>query len=108
MLNFSGKDLVARIVKQRGQLQIEFGINPEQQSDDKRKASAMKSPVRFMARGLAEETGDEKVSEILRLSYASGRRRSCGGGECDGSGGGGRSTAGGSRQAPALRPAIIQ
>jgi len=29
-------------------------------------------------------------------------------GECDGSGGGGRSGGGGSRQAPALRPAIIQ
>ena len=31
-----------------------------------------------------------------------------GGRECDGSGGGGRSGRGGSRQAPALRPAIIQ
>jgi len=31
-----------------------------------------------------------------------------GGGEADGSGGGGRSGRGGSRQAPALRPAIIQ
>jgi hypothetical protein len=31
-----------------------------------------------------------------------------GGGECDGSGGGDRSTRRGSRQAPALRPAIIQ
>ena len=30
------------------------------------------------------------------------------GGECDGSGGGCRSRRGGSRQAPALRPAIIQ
>jgi len=33
----------------------------------------------------------------------------CGGdGECDGSGGGGLSGRGGSRHAPALRPAIIQ
>jgi hypothetical protein len=33
----------------------------------------------------------------------------CGGcGEADGNGGGGRSGRGGSRQAPALRPAIIQ
>jgi hypothetical protein len=33
----------------------------------------------------------------------------CGGeGECDGSGGGGFAGRGGSRQAPALRPAIIQ
>ncbi len=31
-----------------------------------------------------------------------------GAGECDGSGGGGVSGGGGSRQAPALRPAIIQ
>jgi len=30
------------------------------------------------------------------------------GGECDGSGGGGVNGRGGSRQAPALRPAIIQ
>jgi hypothetical protein len=29
-------------------------------------------------------------------------------GECDGKGGGGRSGRGGSRHAPALRPAIIQ
>jgi hypothetical protein len=32
----------------------------------------------------------------------------CGCGECAGNGGGGRSGRGGSRQAPALRPAIIQ
>ena len=31
-----------------------------------------------------------------------------GGGECDGNGGGDRSGVGGLRQAPALRPAIIQ
>jgi len=31
-----------------------------------------------------------------------------GGGECDGKGGGGVSLRGGSRQAPALRPAIVQ
>ena len=38
VLNFSGKDFRRRIVEQRGQAQIEFGINPEHKSDDKRKA----------------------------------------------------------------------
>src|SRR5712691_4818340 len=61
--------------------------------------SAMKSPVRFMARGLADEVRYEKAS--LPLLYD-------GGGECDGSGGKGGSGRGGSRHAPALRPAIIQ
>ena len=56
----------------------------------------MKSPVRFMARGLAEAVGDEKHAVT-----ACGR-------ECDGNGGGGRKGGGGSRQAPAVRPAIIQ
>jgi hypothetical protein len=43
--------------------------------------------------------GDEKTSAPLLYDD---------GGECDGSGGGGVSGRGGSRQAPALRPAIIQ
>ena len=62
----------------------------------------MKSPVRFMARGLAEDGDDEKTCERRTLTATAS------GGECDGSGGGGRSGRGGSRQAPALRPAIIQ
>jgi hypothetical protein len=37
-----------------------------------------------------------------------GEGNHCGGGECDGSGGGVGSGRRGSRQAPALRPAIIQ
>jgi hypothetical protein len=52
-----------------------------------------------MARGLADEVRYEKAS--LPLLYG-------GGGECDGSGGKGGSGRGGSRHAPALRPAIIQ
>src|ERR1700692_2803855 len=111
----------------------------------------MKSPVRFMARGLAEEVRDEtprnhprhcERSEAIQLwgceieswiassrSLSSGARSrdplaprndgkyshdggDCGGTddtvECDGNGGGGVSGRGGSRQAPALRPAIIQ
>ena len=36
--SFNGNDLARRIVKQRRQLQIEFGVNPEQQSDDERQA----------------------------------------------------------------------
>jgi hypothetical protein len=49
-----------------------------------------------MARGLADEPGDENP-----------RHDDPGGGEAEGSGGGGRRR-GGWRQAPALRPAIIQ
>ena len=55
---------------------------------------AMKSPVRFMARGLAEAVGIGKAHDVGR--------------ECDGNGGGGGKRRGGSRQAPAERPAIIQ
>ena len=55
----------------------------------------MKSPVRFMARGLAEDGGDEKrYSDGGRECRRQRRRR--------------RSGRGGTRQAPALRPAIIQ
>jgi uncharacterized membrane protein YgcG len=43
-----------------------------------------------------------------RAPQDDGGERGDGGGECAGSGGGGRSGRGGSRQAPALRPAIIQ
>jgi hypothetical protein len=96
----------------------------------------MKSPVRFMARGLAEEVGDENprhceptgranarpmtgsakqsmdagsvwIASLLTL-LANDGEPDHDGGECDGSGGGCRSGRGGSRQAPALRPAIIQ
>ena len=35
-LCFSGNDLARGIVEQRRQLQVEFGKNPEQQSDDER------------------------------------------------------------------------
>ena len=66
----------------------------------------MKSPVRFMARGLAETESDENPpSMLLRRRVA---RDYGGGGECDGSGGGNGNGRGGSRHAPALRPAIIQ
>ena len=89
-----------------------------------------------MARGLAEATGDEKADPVIpgRLEEPNPESwdspvRNCapevwsfgpsrnddrgshsggGGGECDGSGGGGVSGRRGSRQAPALRPAIIQ
>jgi hypothetical protein len=54
-----------------------------------------------MARGLAEEADDEKASG--RALHKDG-----GEGECDGNGGGGIIGRRGSRQAPALRPAIIQ
>jgi hypothetical protein len=47
-----------------------------------------------MARGLAEAVGDGKAHDVGR--------------ECDGNGGGGGKGRGGSRQAPAVRPAIIQ
>ena len=57
--------------------------------------NAITSPVRFMARGLAEAPGDENP------------RHACGR-DCDGNGGGGRNGGGGLRQAPADRPAIIQ
>jgi len=36
VLSFSGKGSGRRIVKQRGQLDVEFGIDPEQQSDNER------------------------------------------------------------------------
>jgi len=52
-----------------------------------------------MARGLADEVRYEKPS--LPLLYD-------GGGECDGKGGKGGKGRGGSRHAPALRPAITQ
>ena len=39
-LSLSGNDLARRIVEPRGQPQIEFGINPEQQSDNKRQRKA--------------------------------------------------------------------
>jgi hypothetical protein len=52
-----------------------------------------------MARGLAETAHDEKPRQ---------KRLHDDGGDCDGSGGGDRSGGGGTRQAPALRPAIIQ
>jgi hypothetical protein len=50
-----------------------------------------------MARGLAEAVGHENPCHDAG-----------GDGEFDGNGGGGRSGRGGSRHAPALRPAIIQ
>jgi hypothetical protein len=47
-----------------------------------------------------------------RFAFVAGndgcRLHDAGGGECDGNGGGSRSGGGGLRQAPALRPAIIQ
>ena len=111
----------------------------------------MKSPVRFMARGLAEANACENprhsgamrddgkkqhchsgamrsiepgISRFRVWSFGPSRNDGvyiqdaggdCGGGEwaggagvCEGSGGGGLRGRGGSRQAPALRPAIIQ
>ena len=65
----------------------------------------MKSPVRFMARGLAETASHENPVIVASSPL---HERACDGGEWDGSGGGGRSGRGGSRHAPALRPAIIQ
>ncbi len=40
VLILSGNDWLVAIVEQRRQLQVEFGINPEQQSDDERQAQA--------------------------------------------------------------------
>ncbi len=92
----------------------------------------MKSPVRFMARGLAEAAGDENpvipgamrthramMCNCIVSGMSSGRFADpCpddgdavtrgGDGDCDGNGGGDVIGRGGSRQAPALRPAIIQ
>ena len=87
----------------------------------------MKSPVRFMARGLAEGGDDEKgtfviASEAKQSSAARAEGLDCfvaraprndgaiphdEGGEPDGNGGGGTRRRG-SRHAPAFRPAIIQ
>src|SRR5438874_342664 len=61
--------------------------------------SAMKSPVRFMARGLAERTRHENPRRHDAAYNGGGR-------DPEGSGGGGRR--GGSRQEPAVRPAITQ
>src|SRR5207302_9958871 len=70
-----------RVIEQRCQLEVEFGIDPKQQSHNKR-----------------ERKRNEK----------SGPAHGAGGRELNGSGGGGVSRRGGSRQAPALRPVIIK